>query len=112
MRTLVALALVACSSPKHPQPEPPLDPARRPPASTADPDAPPVPTKSGAPPTRVQVVKDTYHGVAVDDPFQWLEANTPEVKEWTDAQNKYARGILDKLDEIDEFRNETAAIIR
>ena len=64
------------------------------------------------PPTEMQPVKDVYHGIEVVDPYRWLEGSaapeTPEtpkpdpaldakVGAWTDAQNAYARAILDNL---------------
>jgi len=40
---------------------------------------------------------DEYHGVTVEDPYQWLEnAEDPEVKTWSDAQSQRTRGYLDK----------------
>jgi prolyl oligopeptidase len=43
-------------------------------------------------------VETTYHGTAVTDPYQWMESATdPNVTQWTDAQNKYTRAVLDKL---------------
>src|SRR4029077_1367888 len=39
-----------------------------------------------------------YHGVTVEDPYQWLEQdNDPQVKAWSDAQNQRARQDLDLL---------------
>ncbi len=36
------------------------------------------------------------HGVAVGDPYRWLEAgDAPEVVDWTTAQNQYTRQALD-----------------
>src|SRR5262245_43384637 len=59
-----------------------------------------------APPeTPKQPVTDTYHGVAVVDPFRWLEDwNDPAVKAWSEAQNAYARAYLDKLPGRDQLR--------
>ena len=53
---------------------------------------------SGMPATPRTPVTDTYHGVTVTDDFRWLEDwNDPKVKAWSDAQNVYARSILDAL---------------
>lgn len=47
------------------------------------------------PPTRRSLVVDTLHGVAVDDPYRWLESQTsPEVLAWIEAQNRYAAQVL------------------
>ncbi len=56
------------------------------------------PTQDGPPKTDQRVVKDTYHGVTVEDPYRWLEdSNSPEVKAWSDAESAYTRKHLDAL---------------
>jgi prolyl oligopeptidase len=43
-------------------------------------------------------VTDTYHGVPVTEDYRWLEdGSSPEVRQWTEAQNVYARRYLDAL---------------
>ncbi len=50
------------------------------------------------PATRTEIVVDTYHGVTVEDPYQWLEDwSSEEVKAWSAAQNTAARAYLDAL---------------
>jgi len=50
------------------------------------------------PETPDKPVSDEYHGIKVDDPFRWLEdAKDPLVHEWTAAQNKLVRDILDAV---------------
>jgi prolyl oligopeptidase len=60
------------------------------------------------PPTAVEPVTETLHGVELVDPYRWLEGSAaPEVEEdaeldarvaeWTEAQNAYTRGVLDTL---------------
>ncbi len=47
------------------------------------------------PETRVENVTDTLHGVALVDPYRWLEdEQSPEVRAWIAAQNAYADSIL------------------
>jgi protease II len=51
-----------------------------------------------APDTLKKPVATEYHGVTVEDPYQWLEEdNDPQVKSWSDAQNQRTRQYLDKL---------------
>src|SRR5215472_1478117 len=39
-----------------------------------------------------------YHGVMVEDPYQWLESDDDsQVKAWSDAQNQETRKYLDSL---------------
>jgi prolyl oligopeptidase len=68
--------------------------------------------KGGAPATRTDEVTDTYHGVAVADPYRWLETwDDPEVKAWSEAQNQYARSILDALPAAAALRPQVEAIL-
>ena len=51
-----------------------------------------------APDTPKKPVSTEYHGVTVEDPYQWLEADDDsEVKAWSDAQNQQTRKYLDNL---------------
>ena len=53
---------------------------------------------SGPPAAPRIAVTDTYHGVAVSDAYRWLENGAdPEVGKWSDAQNAFARSVLDRL---------------
>jgi len=56
-------------------------------------------TLFAAPPaTRIENVVDTIHGVEVHDPYRWLEhGESPEVKAWTDEQNRHMRERLDAV---------------
>ncbi len=50
------------------------------------------------PSTPRRPVVDTYHGVEVVDDYRWLEDRAdPEVRAWSDAQNRAARAHLDSL---------------
>jgi len=62
--------------------------------------------ESAAPPTTpLRPVVDTYHGVAVDDDYRWLEdSDDPEVARWLAAQNAHTRTWLDAWPGRDELR--------
>src|SRR6266850_4198523 len=48
------------------------------------------------PMTRVESVADDLHGVAVPDPYRWLEnGGSDEVRRWVEAQNRYTRSFLE-----------------
>ncbi len=70
-------------------------------------------SKSGPPETLRSPVADTYHGVEVTDDYRWLEDwDDPRVREWSDAQNAYARGILDALPSVPQIRRRVEQILR
>lgn len=48
------------------------------------------------PPTRVEVVVDTLHGVPIEDPYRWLEDGaSDEIQGWTRAQYEYFKMYVD-----------------
>lgn len=50
------------------------------------------------PPSRVEMVVDTLHGVAVPDPYRWLEdQDAPATRAWIDAQTAYTREVLGRF---------------
>jgi prolyl oligopeptidase len=50
------------------------------------------------PPTRAEPLKETLHGVEVEDPYRWLEEDeSAEVRAWTDARNAHTRAALDAV---------------
>jgi prolyl oligopeptidase len=67
---------------------------------------------TGPPATEVRDVIDIYHGVKVTDPYRWLEEDDdPDVVRWSDAQNAYARSILDNLPGVAAIRERITAIM-
>ncbi len=64
------------------------------------------PKKPDYPPSKIENVVDTLHGVEVPDPYRWLEkGDDPAVKEWTARQNAFTRAWLDKLPGRDKLRS-------
>ena len=60
--------------------------------------SPSVAAAKSPPPTRLEPTVDVIHGVAVADPYRWLEdAAAPEVQRWTDQQNALTRATLDAI---------------
>jgi len=50
------------------------------------------------PPTEAKPVTETIHGVAITDPYHWLEdSKSPETRAWIAAQMKYTQQYLDQL---------------
>jgi prolyl oligopeptidase len=97
----------APTPPPSPEPTTEVTPDRQPPKGGASTQAlPPVP-----PIAAVRRVSDTYHGVTVDDPYRWLEGDAAEVTAWSDAENRWSRGVLDGLPQLAEVRSEIRAYL-
>ncbi|HEY3244454.1 MAG TPA: S9 family peptidase, partial [Phycisphaerae bacterium] len=73
----------------------------------------PEPGAKPYPATTVRPVPDEYHGVRVTDDYRWLEDwNDAEVRAWSDAQNRYARQVLDQLPSADAIRKRVTELMR
>ncbi len=71
------------------------------------------PERPAPPPTRVEAVRETIHGVDVVDPYRWLEdRQSPETSAWIDAQNRYTRGFLDPWPGRDVLRDRLTALLK
>jgi prolyl oligopeptidase len=63
------------------------------------------------PESKPGTIVDTLHGVAVPDPYRWLEdTDDPAVQEWTDKQNALTRELLDSIPEREEVKNRLAEL--
>ncbi|MEM8608577.1 MAG: prolyl oligopeptidase family serine peptidase [Myxococcota bacterium] len=73
----------------------------------------PTETAEGPPATKKQPVTDRFHGTEVTEQYRWLEDSAdPAVQAWSDAQNVYARQVLDNLPSVDSVRARVAEIMR
>src|SRR6266404_7153165 len=76
-------------------------------ADDAKPAAPPLPT------TRREAVTETLHGVAVSDPYRWLEAqDAPETRAWIDAQNAYTQSLIGTLASRDSISRRLTELMK
>ncbi len=67
---------------------------------------------SPAPPSRRDDVVDVIHGVAVPDPFRWLEAaDSPDTAAWVAAQNERTREALDALPDRPGWHERLVALL-
>ncbi|RUO72751.1 prolyl oligopeptidase family serine peptidase [Idiomarina seosinensis] len=75
-----SLLLTACSTQSPPEAEPKLDQGY------------------AYPQTERQQHSQNYHGIAVEEPYRWLEAgHKASVSQWTSAQTKFADNYLQQL---------------
>jgi prolyl oligopeptidase len=67
-----------------------------------------------APPeTRRDNVVDTIHGIAIADPYRWLEdQNSPETRAWIDKENEYTKSFLDKVSAKEDIRTRYTQLLR
>ena len=65
------------------------------------------------PMTRIEPMKDNYHGVEVTDPYRWLEdQQSPATRAWIDAQNKYTQSLLTAWPEREELKRRVASLLK
>ena len=65
------------------------------------------------PPTKTQDIVDTLHGVAVPDPYRWLEdQDAPETRAWINEQNTYTDALLDQLPGRDPLRELVTRVLK
>ena len=65
------------------------------------------------PPTAVQDIVDTLHGVTVPDPYRWLEdQEAPATRTWIDAQNAYTDTLLEALPGRERLRDVAGGVLK
>src|ERR1039457_4530787 len=65
------------------------------------------------PPSPVHPVTDTLHGVAITDPYRWLEdQNSPETRAWLEAQIQYTQTFLSRIPVRDKVKQRLAQLSR
>ncbi|MFQ5664176.1 MAG: prolyl oligopeptidase family protein [Terriglobia bacterium] len=71
------------------------------------------PAAPSPPPTRRDNVKEVLHGVAVVDPYRWLEdQQSPETRAWIDAQNDYTQSRLGAVPGREELKQRLTELMR
>jgi len=65
------------------------------------------------PATRTEAVADTLHGVAIPDPYRWLEdQDSPETRTWIDAQNGYTEAVLGPVPGREDLKSRIEQLLR
>jgi len=61
--------------------------------------------------TRREAVTQNFHGTIVADPYHWLEDdNSPEVKQWVDAQNSDFQNYIGNFAVRNQFKNRLTSL--
>jgi len=63
------------------------------------------------PPARISDQTDTYFGTTVADPYRWMEADSPELREWIDAQNVLTNTYLDAIPFREDLRKRITELV-
>jgi prolyl oligopeptidase len=65
------------------------------------------------PDTRTTETTDTLHGVAVADPYRWLEDQAaPETRAWIDSENAYTQGVIGALPGKERIEHRLTELIK
>jgi prolyl oligopeptidase len=63
------------------------------------------PIVAAPPPTPVEPVTETLHGVEITDPYRWLEdQNSPRTRAWIEEQTAYTRAYMDAIPGREQIR--------
>jgi len=63
------------------------------------------------PPAQKSEQTDDYFGTIVADPYRWMEADSPELQQWIEAQNELTNAYLDSLPFRDALRNRLTELV-
>jgi len=97
----------ACATNPPPAAVAPVAAVEAPASAEAVPTPAPAPAPIAYPATRTVDQVDNQFGVAVADPYRWLEndvRNDPEVASWVDSENKVTHAFLDTLPLRETFK--------
>lgn len=109
---LALLVPAAACSDGNTQVDTPPQPSGAPPASASAPAAAAQPP-SRYPATAKRPAVNEYHGTKVTDDYQWLEESaSPEVKAWTDSQNKETRAYFAAVAQRAKIHDRIAGILK
>lgn len=64
------------------------------------------------PPTPVDPVTETLHGVEITDPYRWLEdRNSPRTRKWIEEQTAYTRSYFDAIQGREQIRERVKELL-
>ena len=70
------------------------------------------PAVAAPPPTQVELVTETLHGVEITDPYRWLEdQNSPRTRAWLREQTAYTRAYFDVISDREQIRERVRELL-
>ena len=64
------------------------------------------------PPTKVDNVEETLHGIPFVDPYRWLEdGSSSDTKAWVESQNQFTQSVLGKVPGRDKIRERLGQLL-
>jgi prolyl oligopeptidase len=70
------------------------------------------PAVAAPPPTQVEPITETLHGIEVTDPYRWLEdQNSPRTRAWIEEQTAYTRAYLDAIPGRERIRERVRELL-
>lgn len=69
---------------------------------------------TAAPPeTKIELVTDTLHGVAISDPYRWLEdQKSPATRDWLQREMTYTESFYPKFTALDGIKDRLTKLLR
>src|SRR5215813_11212339 len=55
---------------------------------------------------------DVLHGTKINDPYRWLETDSPETTAWVQAQSRYTQQQIQALEGRDAIRNRVTELFQ
>ncbi len=55
--------------------------------------------------------KDDYFGTVLEDPYRWMETDSPELRDWIDAENRLTESYLETIPFRDDLRQRLTKLV-
>src|SRR5258707_10392930 len=69
--------------------------------------------KAQPPKAKIQPVTDTLHGIAISDPYRWLEnQETADTRAWLNEQIKFTEDALAKVPQRERIRKRLGELMK
>jgi prolyl oligopeptidase len=70
-------------------------------------------TPNSPPPTKIDNITETIHGVTITDPYRWLEdQNSPQTRAWIDSENQYTQSVISTVPGRDQIHQQVEKLLK